>query len=74
MGNSGSHSTNCYRTTSGGHASRGEIVEAGAAQARLEDHDSPSPIADSIATLVSGNVNWDATPDRIVGPCDEHNK
>ena len=63
----------CFRTESDSHVSSEEIMRAGAAQARLEDHDSPCPIGDSIMGIVeANNVNWDATPDRITGRCDEH--
>ena len=65
--------SNCHITKDGEHVTTEEIFEAGAAQARLEDTESPGPIGDAIATLVyDRDVNWNATPDNIEGPCDEH--
>jgi len=75
MGNksSRSKSSDCYITKSGEHASREEVMRAGAAQARLEDTDSHSPIGDAITSIIEAKeVNWDATPDRIKEPCTKH--
>lgn len=74
MGGEESKSANCFETKDGEHVTAGEIINAGAAQSRLEDHESPSPIGDALWGLVDAkDVNWNATPDNIKGPCDEHN-
>ncbi len=72
MGNKHSTNTNCYITKDGEHVTRCEIINAGAAQSRLEDTESPCPIGDSIWSIIDANkVNWNATPDNIEGPCKE---
>lgn len=77
MGNKAGHesqeSSNCFITKDGEHVTTGEIFEAGAAQARLEDTESPGPIGDAVNTLLQGDINWNAVPDNIEGPCSEHN-
>ena len=72
MGNNASQSSNCFITKDGEHVSAGEIMEAGAADARLNDTESPGPIGDAINTLLQGDINWNAVPDNIEGPCSDH--
>lgn len=69
-----SKSNNCYITKDGEHVDRGDIIRAGAADARLNDDESPSKIVESIIGFTEAkDINWNATPDNIDRPCDEHN-
>jgi hypothetical protein len=43
-----------YETRTGSCATFGEVMRAGAAEAALEDHDSPAPIADAVHNIVDG--------------------
>ena len=79
MGNKESQPSNedksndhCFITKDGDHVSVEEIFEAGAAVARLEDTESPGPIGDAINTLLQGDINWNAAPENIEGPCSDH--
>ena len=63
---------NCFITKEGDHVTRQEIFEAGAQISRLEETDSPAPIGDMINIWINSNVNYNADPANIAGPCDKH--
>lgn len=71
MGGSESKTAKCYITKDGEHVSHEDVVRAGASNARLQDDEGASPIADSLYLLFD-KTNWNAVPENIEKPCDEH--
>lgn len=64
-----------YEGYGGDCGTLGDVLKAGAAEARLEDHDSPGPIGDAINNIIDGvsNTKWSVAPSQLTGKTHDSN-